>query len=117
MRVLRILSCASVVAALGPAFAAQQEKPAAAPATTTIRVQEIRLQRVGSDLIGKTLVTPKNEPLGKVEDIVIHPKGEIAFIEFSGAGALQTGMNRYPVPFRALSRNEHDQLVLASTAW
>ena len=115
MRSNRILACASVLAAASLPLVAQQEKPPAATPTTTIKVQQTALQRVGADLTGSSVVTPKNEPLGKVEDLVIHPKGEIAFVELSGAGATRTGAYRYPVPWRALDRNEHGQLVLATT--
>ncbi|HUR28252.1 MAG TPA: PRC-barrel domain-containing protein [Planctomycetota bacterium] len=84
--------------------------------TTTLQVKTVKLSRVGSDLIGKALVNEKNEPLGKVEDIVVHPRGEVAFIEFSGAGALNTGTKRFPVPWRALERNvETGQFVLRTT--
>lgn len=117
MRVIRILIRGSVVAALVPALLAQQEKPAPTPAptTTTIQVQQTKLLRVGGDVTGGLVVTPKNVPLGKVEDLVIHPRGEIAFVELSGAGTTRTGAYRYPVPWRALDRNEHGQLVLATT--
>jgi sporulation protein YlmC with PRC-barrel domain len=46
---------------------------------------------------------------------VIHPKGEIAFVEFSGAGTTRTGAYRYPVPWRALDRNSTGQWSLPTT--
>jgi sporulation protein YlmC with PRC-barrel domain len=107
----RSLTCASVLAALAGAVAAQE--PPAAPSTATVEIKKIKLQRVGGDLLGKSVVTPKDEALGKVEDVLIHPKGEIAFLECSGAGALDTGAARYPVPWNACERNEAGQIVLA----
>jgi sporulation protein YlmC with PRC-barrel domain len=107
MNALRFL--AGAVAVLAAASAAQQR---AEPQTTTVETRQTKLLRAGADLVGTTLVNQKNEPLGQVEDLLIHPKGEVAFVEFSGAGALKTGTHRYPVPWAALERNENDQFVL-----
>lgn len=114
MKTTRFLACASLLAGLSTSAVAQgtpQEKPT----TTTVQVKTTKLLRVGADVIGSTVVTPKNELLGKVEDLVIHPKGDVAFVELSGAGTTRTGAYRYPVPWRALSRNESGQLLLATT--
>jgi len=108
---IRFLASAGVLAALAGAAAAQ-EKPTE-PTTATVRVETTRLARIGADLLGTSLVTPKDEPLGKVEDVVVHPKGEIAFLECSGAGSLDTGGARYAVPWNACTRNEAGQFVLA----
>lgn len=110
MKALRFL--ASALTVLAATAAAQQPAPQDEPQTTTIETKRTKLLRAGSDLVGTSLVTPKNEALGKVEDLLIHPKGEIAFIEFSGAGALKTGTDRFPVPWSALNRNENNQFVL-----
>lgn len=113
MKKLQFLTLATVALGVVPfAQALPQEKPA----TTIIQVKTTKLSRVGSDLVGKALVNEKNEPLGKVEDIVVHPRGDIAFVEFSGAGSLNTGAKRFPVPWRALERNvETGQFVLRAT--
>ncbi|HTF88540.1 MAG TPA: PRC-barrel domain-containing protein [Planctomycetota bacterium] len=112
MKHLQVLTFATVLAGLAPfAQALPQEKPT----TTTIQTKTTKLMRVGSDLVGKSLVNEKNESLGKVEDVIVHPRGDVAFIEFSGAGALNTGAKRFPVPWRALDRNEEGQFVLRST--
>jgi len=110
MRALRFL--ASALTVLAATSAAQQPTPQAEPQTTTIETKRTKLLRAGSDLVGTALVTPKNESLGKVEDLLIHPKGEIAFIEFSAAGGLQAGTDRFPVPWAALNLNENGQFVL-----
>lgn len=113
MKKLHTLTLATLVAGLTTlAMAQPQEKP---PATATIQVKTTKLMRVGSDLVGKSLVNEKNEPLGKVEDVIVHPKGDVSFVEFSGAGSLNTGTKRFPVPWRALERNEDGQFVLRST--
>ena len=110
MKALRFLASAMTV--LAATAAAQQPTTQEEPQTTTVETRTTRLLRAGSDLVGTTLVNLKNEPLGKVEDLLIHPKGEIAFLEFSGAGTLKTGTKRFPVPWSALNRNEHNQFVL-----
>lgn len=112
MKALQILAIA--LTAFPAVSAAQQPTTQQTPQTTTVETKTTKLLRAGSDLVGSTLVNAKNEPLGKVEDLIIHPKGDIAFIEFSGAGALDTGTERFPVPWSALERNEHNQLVLAT---
>ncbi len=113
MKMLHIMTLAAFVAGITPFASAQapQEKPT----TTTVQVKTTKLTRAGADLTGKMLVNKKGETLGKVEDIVIHPRGDIAFVEFSGAGALQTGTKRFPIPWRALERNEDGQFVLNAT--
>jgi sporulation protein YlmC with PRC-barrel domain len=110
MNTLRYLAGALTV--LAATSAAQQPMTQDEPQTTTIETKQTKLLRVGSDLVGTTLVNQKNEPLGQVEDVLIHPKGDIAFVEFSAAGALKPSTKRYPVPWAALERNEHNQLVL-----
>src|SRR5688572_16594179 len=110
MKAIRFLASAMTV--LAATAAAQQPTTQEEPQTTTVETRTTRLLRAGSDLVGTTLVNLKNEPLGKVEDLVIHPKGDIAFLEFSGAGTLKTGSKRFPVPWSALNRNEHNQFVL-----
>jgi len=112
MNKLMILSCATLVASFAHIASALQGASQETPTTATVEVKSMKLMRVGADLTGKTLVNPKNETLGKVEDIVVHPKGDIAFVEFSGAGSLNTGVKRFPVPWRAMSRNEENQFVL-----
>jgi sporulation protein YlmC with PRC-barrel domain len=116
MKTLSVLTCATLIVGLAPVVAARLATPQSQPTTTTVQVKSLKLMRVGADLTGMTLVNRKNESLGKVEDIIVHPKGDIAFIEFSGAGSLKTGVSRYPVPWRALSRNEEGQFVLDSTS-
>lgn len=113
MKKLHMLTFALVagVAPLAVAFQAPQEKPT----TTTVQVKNTKLVRVGADLNGRALVNKKGETLGKAEDLVIHPRGDVAFVEFSGAGSLQTGAKRFPIPWRALERNEDGQFVLNAT--
>jgi len=115
MKQLQILTLATLVAGLAPSALGLQSAPQDKPTTTTIQVKTTKLMRVGSDLTGKPLVNQKLESLGKVEDIIIHPRGDIAFVEFSGAGSLKTGVKRYPVPWRALTRNDEGQFVLDAT--
>jgi sporulation protein YlmC with PRC-barrel domain len=115
MKKLHIVTCAVIVAGLVPQAMAIQTAQQEVPKTTTIQVKTTKLARVGGDLAGKSLVNRKGETLGKVEDIVVHPRGDVAFVEFSGAGSLKSGAKRFPVPWRALEINEDGQFVLNAT--
>ena len=115
MNSIRILAHGCLLAALAPLATAQQGGTKEAPTTTTVQVKTVKLVRVGGDLVGKTLVTQKNEPLGKVEDVVIHPRGDVAFVEFLGTSNLNQGKRVWPVPWRALSRSEDGQFAIATT--
>lgn len=108
------LACASVLTGLC-ALTSAQGTPQEQPATTTIQIKKTKLMRVGGDVVGATLVSPKNDPLGKAENLVIHPKGDVAFVEFSGAASTRAGNYRYVAPWRALERNENGQFVLDTT--
>jgi sporulation protein YlmC with PRC-barrel domain len=113
MKPMRSMAGAGALVGLSALALAQQEPAQPEPKTTTVQVKTIKLMRVGSDLVGTSLVNAKNEPLGSCEDLVIHPRGDVAFVEFSGSGSLKTGKNRYPIPWRALERNETGQFVIA----
>lgn len=78
--------------------------------------QQNRLMRASNDVVGQSLVGGANEQLGRVEDLIIHPRGDIAYVEFSGASSLNTGARRFPVPYRALSRNQQGQFTLGTSA-
>lgn len=114
MKKLHALTLAAL-AGVAPFAMAAQDPPAEKPTTTTVQVKTTKLMRVGADLTGKSLVNKKNETLGKVEDVVIHPRGDVAFVEFSGAGSLKTGTKRFPIPWRALERNDDGQFVINAT--
>jgi len=111
MRYLGIMISAAVISA-GPALSAlAQDTPKPKPTTTTVQVQKLHLVR-GNDLIGKDVVNQKGETLGKIEELVLHPKGEVAFAVLSTSGHLEKGQKLIPVPWRAVRENEDGQLVL-----
>jgi sporulation protein YlmC with PRC-barrel domain len=107
------LACTGVLATLAGALSAQEQPAGQEPKTTTVQVKSTRLQRIGADVVGVSLVTPANEPLGKVEDVILHPKGDVSFLEVSGTGALRTGSHRFAVPWHATDRNDAGQFTLA----
>lgn len=104
----------AIVATISTGFAWQGDAQGA-PKQTTVQVKTVQLVRVGADLLGKSLVTEKNEPLGKVDEVVIHPRGDVAFVEFLGDASLEQGKRVWPVPWRALKLNETGQFVIATT--
>lgn len=105
----------AAIAATSSSVLAWQGDAPGAPKQTTVQVKTVKLVRVGADLLGKSLVTEKNEPLGKVEEIVIHPRGDVAFVEFLGAASLNQGKRVWPVPWRALKLGDDGQFVIATT--
>ena len=61
-------------------------------------------------LIGDPVVNRKGEKLGKIEDLVIHPKGfcvEYAVLSFGGF--LGMGDKRFAVPLEALKLSSQDR--------
>lgn len=132
MNTLRFLTCAGLIAGLGSVAIAQdpasklepKSKPAQGstnsgtlqtPAGTTQVDANGRLLRMGNELVGASVVSPTNEPLGRIEELVIHPRGDIAYVQISGAGDLSTTTQHYPVPWRALARRVQGQYVLDAT--
>ena len=56
-----------------------------------------------SNIIGTNVVSPKNEDLGKVEEVVIDVfNGRIAYLILSFGGFLGMGGKLYAVPWKAL---------------
>jgi sporulation protein YlmC with PRC-barrel domain len=123
MQAFPYLTCAGLLAALAPVLPAQDTPPRQGqdpnkPMQSTPMhptAKQDRLMRFQNDFIGMQVVTSKGETLGKVEDVIIHPQGRVAYVQISGGGA--AGPARHvPVPWTALTRNEQGQLVLNTTS-
>jgi sporulation protein YlmC with PRC-barrel domain len=99
------LTVCAVLSGLTPCFAAQQEPAAQKPKTTTVEVRTTRLLR-GNDFIGKSIDTPRGENLGKIEELVLHPKGDLAFVVIAPNGTLKAGQKLIPIPWSAIETNE-----------
>jgi len=56
----------------------------------------------GTEIIGAKVVNPAGENLGKVEDIVIRPSGEVAYSVLSFGGTMGVGDKLFAIPFDLL---------------
>jgi sporulation protein YlmC with PRC-barrel domain len=57
---------------------------------------------LADDLIGMSVVSPQGEKLGKIEDVVIHPGGEVAYAVLSFGGFLGMGDKLFAIPWHML---------------
>ena len=106
------LAGAALLVALVPCALAQGDAPTKqTPVTTTVQVQTMKLVR-GADMIGKDVTTPQGEQLGKVADVVVHPRGDISFLIVAVAGALTSEAKMVPVPWGAARKNDDGMLVV-----
>lgn len=55
-----------------------------------------------SDVIGKKVLSTKGEEIGKIEDVVIHPGGEIAYGVLSFGGVMGVGDKLFAIPWGVL---------------
>ncbi len=64
-----------------------------------------------SDLIGADVRNMQGENLGKISDLAINQKGNIAFAVISHGGALGIGAKYIPVPITALQIEQNGKLA------
>ena len=57
---------------------------------------------IASDLIGLKVVSPQGESLGKIEDLVVHPGGDVAYGVLSFGGVLGVGDKLFAIPWSVL---------------
>jgi sporulation protein YlmC with PRC-barrel domain len=57
---------------------------------------------LSEDVIGTSVVSTSGEKLGKIEDLVIHPNGEIAYGVLSFGGVMGVGDKLFAVPWSTL---------------
>jgi sporulation protein YlmC with PRC-barrel domain len=62
---------------------------------------------LAEDLTGMSVVSPQGEKLGKIEDVVIHPGGEVAYAVLSFGGFLGMGDKLFAIPWHML-KPQHD---------
>jgi len=56
----------------------------------------------GTEIIGAKVVNPSGENLGKVDDVVIRPSGEVAYAVLSFGGTMGVGDKLFAIPFDLL---------------
>jgi sporulation protein YlmC with PRC-barrel domain len=57
---------------------------------------------LASDLVGTKVVSQTNEKLGKIEDVVVHPDGEVAYAVLSFGGTLGLGDKLFAIPWNSV---------------
>jgi len=55
-----------------------------------------------SDLIGKKVLSTKGEDIGKIEDVVVHPGGDVAYAVLSFGGVMGVGDKLFAIPWGVL---------------
>lgn len=111
MNIERILAgCAALAVGISPCYASLQDKTAEAPKTTTVEVRTSKLVRA-NDFIGKSVDTPRGENLGKIDELVLHPKGDLAFVVIAPSGSLKAGQKLIPLPWSAIERTAEGRLT------
>jgi len=70
---------------------------------------------LASDLIGMKVVSEQGENLGKIEDVVTHPGGEISYAVLSFGGWLGMGDKLFAMPWSVLRAVEPDTAKKDST--
>lgn len=63
-----------------------------------------------SELIGMKVISTDGEKLGKIEDIVVHPGGEVAYAVLSFGGVLGVGDKLFAMPWSVLRAVEPDTM-------
>lgn len=64
------------------------------------------------NVIGKEIANREGQTLGRVEDLIFHPKGSLAFVVMSASDQLAIGDQCVPVPWRALRMRESDGAIV-----
>lgn len=66
-----------------------------------------------STLIGDTVVNPRGEKLGKIEDLMIEPEqGRVSYAVLSFGGFLGMGDKLFAVPMQAMKLSPEDKKVI-----
>ena len=88
---------------------AQGQSPEAKP--TTLQVQKAPPLRTAEDLIGSAVQNGQGKTLGQVHEILLHPRGDVAFVVLTTAGWLDVGQRMVPVPWEAFEFRPEEGLV------
>lgn len=62
---------------------------------------------LASDVIGTNVVSTSGESLGEINDVVIHPNGEIAYAVLSFGGVMGLGDKLFAMPWSVLQPKQH----------
>lgn len=94
-------------------------KPADPTAQRPAPAKGMRLWNA-EDVVGMKVVNTQGEELGKIEEIVIHPRGDVAYAVLSFGGTMGVGDKLFAIPWTVLqthateaTRGDEKKLVLA----
>jgi len=83
-----------------------------APAQSNPQAGQVRNEApcvwLSSELVGMNVVSSEGEKLGKIEDIVVHPGGEVAYAVLSFGGWMGVGDKLFAMPWTVLRAVEPD---------
>jgi len=116
LSVVSAMTAVSLLAGMLTSASAQEGRDAAVEKTP---VKKGPCVRFASDLIGMKVLNTKGEDIGKIEEVVIHPGGDVAYAVLSFGGTMGMGEKLFAIPWGVLqSKNqnlpdkEKDHLVL-----
>jgi sporulation protein YlmC with PRC-barrel domain len=85
----------------------QEPKPQSTPTqsarTASHKTPQILLAR---DLVGRSVTNPANENIGKIEDVVVRPNGDIGFAVLSFGGVMGVGEKLFAIPWSLLKTGD-----------
>lgn len=102
MMSMKLLTAMGAVAGLC-LFAAAQSEPEAGKVR-----HEAPSVWLSSELVGMNVLSSEGEKLGKIEDIVVHPGGEVAYAVLSFGGWMGLGDKLFAMPWTVLRAVEPD---------
>jgi sporulation protein YlmC with PRC-barrel domain len=109
MKHLRLLGLVGVVATLTAMAAAQSGTNTGSAASSHSQSKSDEASPsagphicFADDLVGMSVVSPEGEKLGKIEDVVVHPGGEVAYAVLSFGGFLGMGDKLFAIPWKML---------------
>jgi sporulation protein YlmC with PRC-barrel domain len=93
--------------------------PVAGEVPLGLSVQEAKLVAIGlsakKQILGSSVYSDKGENVGKVEDVIVTPEGEVSVAIVSVGGFLGIGAHNVAVPVRQL-KLESDKFVLSGAS-
>src|SRR6186997_2805554 len=99
---MKLLTAIGAITGLGLLGSAQSHPQAA-------KVQhEVPCVWLSSELVGMNVLSSEGEKLGKIEDIVVHPGGEVAYAVLSFGGWMGVGDKLFAMPWTVLHPMEPD---------
>jgi len=108
MKTMKLLSAIAALASLALLADAQTGNKQGSGDAEKRQTKTAPCVWLASDLIGMKVVTPTAEKIGKIEDVVVHPGGEVAYAVLSFGGVMGLGDKLFAMPWTVLRAVEPD---------